>query len=295
MINSLRKGARLRSMRSASFVNANLSSHCFYETDSGQPLVPREQWLPASFPRIGPLPPTNIEDEVASALRRRPEPRRIEIELRQLHLDLRLANNQMLPRLDFVLEGSQDVGLPGTSSDDKGLFELVVGATGAVPIQRRNARGKRQEATAKIAQVSEKLRLQRDKIGVEVRTAFASLALSATVVQQAQIAFKTFSRYTRTLSIRVRSWKDRFDLPLICWKPKPTSQQSSSSMRNDYGSRNWLTSKRQQALTHLNKPTSSTQLPPSDLPAKDNKDAPIPDAEAFDKDWQLRIGTPEQP
>ena len=55
-----------------------------------------------------------------------------------------LARNQMLPQLDIVVQGSQDVGDPGTSSDDKGEFVLVIGATSEVPIQRRMARGKLQ-------------------------------------------------------------------------------------------------------------------------------------------------------
>ncbi|MDG2221386.1 MAG: TolC family protein [Rubripirellula sp.] len=163
----------------------------FLRDDMGQLLVPEDQWLPTEFPEIAPLPSTDVEEEISLALKRRPEPHRLKIELRQLKLDCRLAQNQMLPQLDFVVSGSQDVGAPGTSSDDKGPFQLVIGAASEVPVQRRKTRGKLRETSAKIVQVSEKLRLQQDKISVEVRTALASLALSAKVVQESQVALKT--------------------------------------------------------------------------------------------------------
>ncbi len=266
----------------------------FLRDDSGQPLVPDDQWLPSRFPLIGPLPPTNIEDEVARALRRRPEPRKLDIELRQLHLDLRLARNQMLPRLDFVIEGSQDVGAPATSSNDKGPFELVVGATGEVPIQRRKARGKRQESIAKISQVSEKLRLQRDKIGVEVRTAFASLALSATVVQQARIAFKTS---LDTLE-RYRFAFDRGKIDLIYLNLLET-KANESEIKLIEAQRLWFEEladlQAASGLDPFEQADFITQLPPSDLPTKGNVGASPPDARMLNEDWQLRIGTPKQP
>jgi outer membrane protein TolC len=136
---------------------------------------------------------------MAAALSRRPEPQLLQLEIRQVLMDQRLANNNLLPRLDLVTEASQDTGVPASSSNDKGRFELLVGVQGEVPIQRRKAMGKIQSTGAKMSQLNQKLRLTQDKIGTELQTAQNSLTLTAQVVEQAEIGVRTaldsLSRY----------------------------------------------------------------------------------------------------
>ena len=171
----------------------------YLRNDSGRPMVPNDLWLPDRFPIIRPPSLTNFQEDLAAALMRRPEPQILQLEIRQVELDRRLACNQMLPRLDFVTEASQDMGEPASKSDDKGEFELVIGVTSEVPIQRRKARGKIQSTTGKIIQINEKLRLTQDKIAAELQTAYNALTLSAQVVEQAEIslraALETLDRY----------------------------------------------------------------------------------------------------
>lgn len=171
----------------------------YLRNDAGQPIVPEDQWLPAYFPIVE-LPPTSdFEQDLANALIRRPEPRLLMFEMEQIGLDRHLATNNLLPSLDLVAEASQDTGFPASSSNDKGQFELVVGLQGEVPIQRRKARGKIQSTSAKIAQVNEKLRLQRDKIGAELQSAYNALMLAAKIVEQSEVsllaAWETLDRY----------------------------------------------------------------------------------------------------
>lgn len=171
----------------------------YLRNDLGQPVVPEDDWLPNRFPVIQPPPPGDFQQDLANAIARRPEPQLLLFELEQLGLDRQLASNNLLPRLDLVAEASQDVGVPASSINDKGQFELVVGFQGEVPIQRRKARGKIQSTNAKLSQVSEKLRLQRDKIGAELQTAYNTLMLAAQIVEQSQIslqaALETLARY----------------------------------------------------------------------------------------------------
>lgn len=171
----------------------------YLRNDAGQPIVPEDQWLPAYFPIVEPPPTSDFQQDLANALIRRPEPRLLMFETDQIGLDRRLATNNLLPNLDLVAEASQDAGFPASSSNDKGQFELVVGLQGEVPIQRRKARGKIQSTSAKIAQVNEKLRLQRDKIGAELQTAYNALMLAAKIVEQSEIslraAWETLDRY----------------------------------------------------------------------------------------------------
>jgi len=172
----------------------------FLRDPSGQPMVPSDEWLPTQFPRIDPPPASSFADDLAAALSRRPEIQLVQNELRQIELQRSLARNDMLPRLDFVAEASQDMGAPASASiDDKGDFELVIGFQSDVPIQRRNARGRIQSTSAKINQINEKLRITQDKIGVELQAAYNALNLSAEVIAQNELALRaaidTVDRY----------------------------------------------------------------------------------------------------
>lgn len=89
-----------------------------------------------------------------------------------------------------MAEASQDTGLPTSRSNDKGEFELMVGIEGEVPIQRRKARGKIQSTGAKIGQLDQELRLQQDRIGAELQTAYNALAISEQVVRQGELAVR---------------------------------------------------------------------------------------------------------
>lgn len=171
----------------------------YLRDDNGRPLVPSENWLPKDFPLIQPQPLDNLQNDLAAALTRRPEPRMLQLEIQQVQLDRQLAQNEMLPRFDFVSEASQDMGPPATSSNDKGDFELVIGFSSEVPIQRRKARGKIQSTSGKIVQVSEKLRLAQDKIAVEIQSAANALRNTEQIVKQNETALKaardTLNRY----------------------------------------------------------------------------------------------------
>ncbi len=181
------------------FRSSGFKLSLYLRDEQGQPLVPDDTWLPHHFPVIEQLPPSDFQTDLAAALSRRPEPRVLQLEQRRVQLDQQLARNQLLPQLDLLTEGSQDVGIPASSSNDKGQFELFVGVQGEVPIQRRKARGKIQSTAAKMAQIDQKLRLQQNKIGVELQTAYNALSVSAQVVEQAELALKaaidSLSRY----------------------------------------------------------------------------------------------------
>ncbi len=171
----------------------------FLRDETGQPMVPDDSWLPHSFPVIEPVLPLDFAAELAAALNRRPEPQLLQLELQQLGLEQRLACNNLLPRVDLLAEASQDMGTPASTINDKGPFELVVGLQGEVPLQRRKARGKIQSTEAKLAQVTQKLRLQSDKIGTEIRMAWNALELTSRIVDQAEAALRasvdTLDRY----------------------------------------------------------------------------------------------------
>ncbi|MCA9156822.1 MAG: TolC family protein [Planctomycetales bacterium] len=171
----------------------------YLRNEVGQPMIPNDAWLPDFFPVMDDLPEGDFQTDLSDALSRRPEPTLLQYEQRQIQFDQQLARNQLLPQLDLLSEASQDMGTPASSLNDKGQFELMVGVQGEVPIQRRKARGKIQSTSAKITQIEQKLRLLRDKIGVELQTAHNALILSSQMVDQSALSLRasvdTLTRY----------------------------------------------------------------------------------------------------
>ncbi|MFG0264982.1 MAG: TolC family protein [Rhodopirellula sp. JB055] len=237
----------------------------FLRDDGGQPIVPDDQWIPQKFPAIQPPPPGDFQSDLAAALSRRPEPQILQYQIRGIQLDRQLACNEMLPRFDFIAEASQDMGEPATKSDDKGEFELLIGFTSEVPIQRRKARGKIQSTTAKIAQTNQKLRLVRDKIGVELQTAFNALTLSGQIVEQAEASLRasidTLDRYRFAFE---RGKIDLIYLNLLETKANETEIKLIEAQQN------WFAALAQMqvalGLDPLEQAMTVSELPPSDLP-----------------------------
>lgn len=143
----------------------------FLRDESGQPLLAPPEWLPRDFPEVFPMPPGEFGTDLQNALASRPELQLIELDRQALRLDLSLARNQLLPNVDFTVQSVQNVGAGTSSLNDKGEFQMEAGVIGDVPIQRSKARGKIQNSEAKLAQLSQKLEFQRDKIGNELLTA----------------------------------------------------------------------------------------------------------------------------
>lgn len=270
------------------FRSAGFKLSIFLRDELGQPIVPQDDWMPAFYPTLIDLSNSDYQQDLAAALQRRPEPRSLRFELRQVALDRQLASNQMLPQLDVIAEASQDVGFPASSSNDKGQFELLFGLQGEVPIQRRKARGKIQETNAKIAQINQELRLVQDKIGVELQSAFNALSLFAEQIQQAEAALvaslETLSRY--------RFAFDRGKVDLI-YINLLESKANESEIKLVVAQESWFSALAEMqfalGLDPLDQAIAVAALEPSgrpgpsNLPAlnqndKDEKDAPEPDS-----------------
>ncbi len=261
----------------------------YLRDESAQPMVPDDLWLPDHFPIIESPPLGDFQADLSNALVRRPEPQLLQLEIQQIAWDRRLARNNLLPALDLISEAGQDVGEPGSKSNDKGKLELVVGVQGEVPIQRRKATGKIQSTSAKIAQLEEKLRLQRDKIGAELQTAYNALQLSTQVVEQAEVslraAFESLERYRFAFD---RGKADLIYLNLLETKANETEIKLVEAQRN------WFI-----ALAHmqaalgldpLDQAVQVSSLPISKRPGPGDLPPPnAPDAGALDRDWNLRM------
>ncbi len=148
-----------------SFRAASLALSLFLRTEDDRPIVPDEPNLPPQENAQGASLPT-LEDDLAQAARRRPDLRELGLAVEQAEVAVSLADNQTLPDLSVVLETESDLsGGPYTDRED---FEFFVGGELKVPIQRRSARGRLEEAQAKLGRLRLKQRFAKDKITNDV-------------------------------------------------------------------------------------------------------------------------------
>jgi outer membrane protein TolC len=174
----------------------------FYRDAGGEPVLTEPSRLPSSFP-----PPTAIDDQrmqldIELALDRRPEVRRLLAQRDQLDIDRQLAINQQYPGVDAVVSYARQLGgLAGLRGPD----EVRWGVTFDLPIQRREARGQEAAAEARINQVNQRARFQRDQIVAEVQDAVS--AVRAAYQRVGVLADEV--RVTREVEVAER---DRYEL-----------------------------------------------------------------------------------
>lgn len=172
------------------FQQVALELSLFLRADDDTPVVAGLERLPNDTP-----PTTGLEgeqrDDVAKAIRQRPELRRFQLLLDRARTDLQLAENQTLPNLDLVIEAARSLSDgPYTDRED---MELWIGGELKLPLQRRDALGRREQAIARLSQTLIDERFARDRIVAEVvdarsavRAAFEQMAGASKNVELAR-------------------------------------------------------------------------------------------------------------
>jgi outer membrane protein TolC len=136
----------------------------FLRDSDGAPVTPASSRLPAQFPALR-LPP--ISDARERAINR-PDLDAILVRLDQATARQRLAENDLMPRLDVRGEVSQDVGPVGSGGISRRPTEAVVGVRFSLPLERRAARGRIADAMAEADGLRRRRQLVEDQILVEV-------------------------------------------------------------------------------------------------------------------------------
>ncbi len=158
----------------------------YWRDDTGEPVVPTDDERPATLPDPRALDAVLVEGDEYLALAQRPELRRLELEIEAMRLELELAGNDLLPKLDFGVFGSQDYGGAVNSPDDKDPFELKAVVSFDVPLQRRKARGQQSVVDGKLAKMEQELRYAASLVVAEVRDAVAVLEQTLARLEQAR-------------------------------------------------------------------------------------------------------------
>lgn len=152
----------------------------------GTPQVVEPARLPGDFPRppSGGIDtsPARIDRDVEWALQKRPEIERLRLAREQQRVERDWARNQQAPAIDAQMAVSQDFG-PGSDTRSPTVLEgsLVID----IPTINRAARGRVAAAQAAMARIDAQLRLQRDRIGAEVRDMLSALSAAAERVRLA--------------------------------------------------------------------------------------------------------------
>lgn len=158
------------------FQAAALALSLYLRDADDRPIVPGEDHL---APPAGPVEPVaeRLEVDVAVALQKRPELRRFQLLMDKARTDRDLADNQVLPNLDLVVEGASSLS-DGPYKDREDL-ELFVGGELKLPLQRRDARGRLQQAEARLSRLRIEQRFVRDRIVNEVADARSAMQNAA--------------------------------------------------------------------------------------------------------------------
>ncbi len=143
------------------FQQVALEISLFLRDANDAPLVPGPERLPTELPPPIALP-NALEADIATAMRQRPELRRFQLLIDRARTDLELAENQTLPSLDFVVEAARS--LSNGPYNDREDLELWIGGELKLPLQRRDALGRREQAIARLSQVLIEERFARERI-----------------------------------------------------------------------------------------------------------------------------------
>lgn len=225
------------------FQAAALALSLYLRDADDRPIVPGEDRL---VPPAGPVEAVTerLEADVATALRQRPELRRFQLLLDKARTDRDLADNQVLPNLDLIVEGASSLS-DGPYGDREDL-ELFVGGELKLPLQRRDARGRLQQAEARLNRLRIEQRFVRDRIvndvadarsavqnaAEQLRTTSQNVALARRLVEAEQRAFELGRSDLLRIQLREVQLADAEILEVDAWL---AYQRARASLRAALG------------------------------------------------------------
>lgn len=144
----------------------------FLRDDAGHPVLAGRDRLPPAFPDAVAPDGTAVVRDIEVATGKRPEIRRIRLQLDRAEVDRRLAENNLLPNLDVGVTASQDLG--ARRYKDKSELEVEAGVELKFPLQRREAKGRLEAAEAAVRRLNADEGFARDRIAAEIRDAYSA-------------------------------------------------------------------------------------------------------------------------
>jgi outer membrane protein, heavy metal efflux system len=175
------------------FQEAALALSVFLCDANGNPVIPSVDRLPKDFLELNApeMTTATIETDVTAALAARPELERFRLQKEQLAVEYRLAMNQFLPAVNFGAGVTQDMGFGSKTFTGTGIFGTARSSANVflvsdLPVQRRDAQGRAQQARARIVQLTLNEKQMQNNIRVEVQDALSSLIQSRKRIDEAR-------------------------------------------------------------------------------------------------------------
>jgi outer membrane protein TolC len=151
---------------------ASIDLSLFYRDSNGRPALASDAQLPPELPATETLTDSRVEEDMTTALGRRPEIERLARQKEQAGVDIRMAANERKPAVDLSLGFTAEAG---DGIVRRGPNELKASLRFELPFQRRTATGKLASAEAKFSQTAQRERFARDQVEAEVRDAASAV------------------------------------------------------------------------------------------------------------------------
>jgi outer membrane protein TolC len=110
----------------------------FYRDDRGNPKIPTRTDMPKDFPKLPPILPDNMHNEMAYLQSHSPDLIALKINQKMQDNTIELGENSLLPKVDVILEGTDNVG--GYQKKPAGN-DVKLGLSITVPLQTNYAQG----------------------------------------------------------------------------------------------------------------------------------------------------------
>lgn len=147
----------------------------FYRGLEGQPLSVEALHPPTGMPLVKPPALQDVQARIEDAHTARPEIKRLKQIIEQQKLEITLAENDLLPKVDAQSYLARDMG---AGKQDRNETELKLGVKLEVPLQVRNQQGRIDQYSAKVRELTAQIQAVKDRIGVEVRDAINSIQIT---------------------------------------------------------------------------------------------------------------------
>jgi outer membrane protein TolC len=144
----------------------------FYRDANGRPQIAGSAQLPPAFPQVEAMTEARLQEDIETALRRRPEIQRLVVQRAQTQVDADLAKNQLLPNVDLLFSFTAEGGVGNVK---RGPQELRASLVFDLPVQRRVAAGRLQAAEARLTQVDLREKFAREQVTAEVQDAVSAV------------------------------------------------------------------------------------------------------------------------
>lgn len=145
----------------------------FLRTPEGETLLPSPEDLPQGFPKAKEHHHRPLEELIEDALLKRPEIKRIEIQIRHAQVESQLVQNQRMPAVDLTISGAQDFGI--SQSNLVNRSEFYAGVIIDMPVQQRVAEGKGIAAEANLSRLTADRQLAEDRVRNEIRDSVSAI------------------------------------------------------------------------------------------------------------------------